>query len=278
MSAGTTDAAATNAPATPPANGRPMSGVLAILRIELRLLRHDPLPAALLVGMPIVLMVMLSRAMDLAIADEGYLGVPGSAQTVPGMACVFAFFAAAIVSFAVFREHGWHTWSRLRAAGLGPRAILIAKLIVPALMLIAQHVLLFGFGVLFLHLESAGPWGAIALTAGCLSLVVLTAGIAATAVLSTIQQVNAVTNLGAMVFGGLGGGFVPVNALPPWMAELAFISPVYWAMESYRAVILDGEGYAAIATPCLVLLGFAAAFALIAARWLRLDAPKRTWG
>lgn len=272
-----------SAPATTPSpelaatDGRAMSGLVAILRIELRLLRHDPLPAALLVGMPIVLMVMLSRAMDLAIADEGYLGVPGSAQTVPGMACVFAFFAAAIVSFAVFREHGWRTWARLRAAGIGPKTVLVAKLIVPAGMLIAQHVLLFGFGVVFLHLEPAGPWGAIALTALSFSLVVLTAGIAATAVLSTIQQVNAVTNLGAMVFGGLGGGFVPVAALPPWMAEIAFISPVYWAMKGYRAVILDGDAYGAILVPCLVLLGYAVVFALIAARWLRLDAPKRTW-
>ncbi|MFT4035933.1 MAG: ABC transporter permease [Patulibacter sp.] len=254
-----------------------MSPILAVLRVELRLLRHDPLPAALLVGMPIVLMVMLSRAMDLAIADEGYLGVTGSAQTVPGMACVFAFFATAIASFSVFREHGWRTWPRLRATGLSGRTLLIAKLILPAAMLVAQHLLLFGFGVLFLHFDNAGPWGAIALIAASLSVVVLTAGIAATAVLSTVQQVNAVVNLGAMVFGGLGGGFVPVNALPHWMGDIAFISPVYWAMKAYRAVILDGEGYGVIAVPCLVLLGYAAIFALIAARWLRIDAPKRTW-
>ncbi|MEH3055413.1 MAG: ABC transporter permease [Patulibacter minatonensis] len=255
-----------------------MSGVLAVLRIELRHLRHDPLPAALLVGMPIVLMVMLSRAMDLAIADEGYLGVTGSAQTVPGMACVFAFFASAIASFSVFREYGWRTWPRLRASGLDSRTLLVAKLVLPAMMLVAQHVLLFGFGVLFLDFDNAGPWGAIALTAGALSLVVLTAGIAATAVLSTVQQVNAVTNLGAMVFGGLGGGFVPVAALPPWMADVAFVSPVYWAMKAYRAVILDGEGYGAIAVPCLVLLGYATVFAVVGIRWLRLDRPKRTWG
>ena len=65
----------------------------SIVRTELRLLRHDPVPAAVLVGMPLVLMTLLSDAMKSTLATEGYPGVAGSAQTVPGMACVFASFA-----------------------------------------------------------------------------------------------------------------------------------------------------------------------------------------
>ena len=97
---------------------------MSIVRNELRLLRHDPVPAAVLVGMPIVLMTLLSDAMQSTLAVEGYDDAPGSLQTVPGMACVFASFAIAIVGFAIFREHGWRTWPRLRAAGLGGRALL----------------------------------------------------------------------------------------------------------------------------------------------------------
>ena len=74
--------------------------------------------------MPLVLMTLLSDAMESTLAAEGHPGAPGSAQTVPGMACVFASFAIAVVGFAIFREHGWRTWPRLRAAGLSGRRLI----------------------------------------------------------------------------------------------------------------------------------------------------------
>jgi ABC-2 type transport system permease protein len=249
-----------------------------IVRTELRLLRHDPVPAAVLVGMPLVLMTLLSDAMRSTLAGEGYPGVAGSAQTVPGMACVFASFAIAVVGFAIFREHGWRTWPRLRAAGLSTRSLLGGKLAVPAALVAAQHVVLFGFGAAFLDLRVEGSWLAVALIGVCFGALVLVAGLAAAAALSTIQQVNAVTNLGAMALGGLGGGFVPVESLPDWIEPFAPLSPVYWAMDGYRTAILDGGGVGDVLAPAGVLLGFVAVFAAIAVRRLNLDAPKRTWG
>ena len=50
---------------------------VSIVRTELRLLRHDPVPAAVLVGMPLVLMTLLSDAMQSTLATEGYPGVAG---------------------------------------------------------------------------------------------------------------------------------------------------------------------------------------------------------
>jgi ABC-2 type transport system permease protein len=250
---------------------------VSIVRTELRLLRHDPVPAAVLVGMPLVLMTLLSDAMQSTLAAEGHPGAPGSAQTVPGMACVFASFAIAVVGFAIFREHGWRTWPRLREAGLSGRQLIAGKLAVPALLVAAQHVVLFGFGVAFLDLE-VSSWPAVALIAAMFGLLVLTAGLAAAAALSTIQQVNAVTNLGAMALGGLGGGFVPVDSLPEWVQPIAPISPVYWAMEGYQTAILDGGGVSDVLGPLAVLLGFTVGFAGIALWRFRVDAPKRTWG
>jgi len=251
---------------------------VAVMRTELRLLRHDPVPAAVLVGIPVVLMTLLSTAVQSSLADDGYPDAPGSAQTVPGMACVFAFFVIGIVGFALFREHSWRTWPRLRAAGVGSRSLLLGKLAVPAGLLVGQHMVLFAFGVLALDLVVAGSWLAVALVAVAYSAMVLLAGLAAAAAFETVQQVNAVTNLGAMVMGGLGGGFVPVESLPEWVQPIAPISPVYWAMEGYNAVILDGGGVSDVIGPVAALAGFAAVFAAIALRRLQLDRPKRTWG
>ena len=60
------------------------TAVRRVIRNELRLLRHDPVPAAVLVGMPLVLMTLLSDAMGSTLASNGFEGAPGSAQTVPG--------------------------------------------------------------------------------------------------------------------------------------------------------------------------------------------------
>jgi ABC-2 type transport system permease protein len=216
--------------------------------------------------------------MKSTLATEGYRGVAGSSQTVPGMACVFASFAIAVVGFAIFREHGWRTWPRLRAAGLSGRTLVLGKLAVPAGLVAAQHAVLFGFGVLFLDLRVSGSWLAVVLIGFAFGALVLVAGLAAAAALSTIQQVNAVTNLGAMALGGLGGGFVPVESLPDWIEPIAPISPVYWAMAGYRTAILDGGGVGDVLGSLAALVAFTAAFAGIALWRLRLDEPKRTWG
>jgi len=250
----------------------------ALVRNEARLLRHDPLPAVVLIAMPIVLMSLLTPALRVALRFEGYADATGAEQTVPGMVSVFSYFAVAVVGFALFREHGWRTWWRLRAVGASPGQLLVAKLALPAGMLAAQHVVLFGFGTTVLDLRVAGSWAALALVSVAFVAMVVALGLAAAAALDTIQQVNAVTNLGAMVIGGFGGGFVPVDVLPSWVQPLAPASPTYWAMDGYRAVILRGGGLTDVVTPVLVLAAFAVLFALVALWRLQLDAPKRTWG
>jgi ABC-2 type transport system permease protein len=255
-----------------------MRPATAVLRNEARLLRQDPVPFAVLIAMPLILMVLLSPALETTLAAEGFEGAPGAAQTAPGMACVFASFGIAIVGFTIFREHGWRTWIRLRAAGLPMAAVVAGKLAMPAALLGAQAVVLFGGAVLLLDLRASGSWPAVALTCAALAAVVLTAGLAATALVATVQQLNAITNVGAMIAGGLGGGFVPVDSLPEWIQPLAPLSPVYWAMQGYREALLEGGGVTDVAAELAVLLAFAGVCAVVALRRLRLDEPKRTWG
>ncbi len=254
-----------------------MSGARAVAGIELRLLRHDPVPAVILVAAPLVLMTLLAPALRAALLVQGD-NVAGSAQTVPGMACVFAVFAAGIVGFSLFRDHGWHTWERLHASGTPPRAVALGKLAVPGGLLIVQAVVLFAVGVIWLELEVAGSWVAVAAIALAYGAAVLTGGLAIAALAGTIQQVNAITALAAMVLGALGGGFVPADSLPDWAQPLSPVTPTWWAMEGYRGAIIDGDPLADAAGPVAVLLLYAVVFGLIAAYRLRLDRPKRTWG
>ena len=255
-----------------------MSPMRAIVRNELRVLRHDPVPLVLLIAMPMVLMALLSQSLGHVLLFEGYDDTPGSMHTAPGMACLFGFFSIAIVGFAIFREHGWKTWPRLRAAGITGPSLLAGKLVVPAGLLVLQHAVLFGFGVLVLDFKVNGAWLAVALLALAFAGMVLSAGLAAAAALSTVQQLNAVTNLGTMLLGGLGGALVPVRELPKWVQPAAPASPVNWAMEGYRDVILDGGGVSDV-VPSLAAMGGLSLLLVAFALWrLRDNAEKRTWG
>ena len=148
----------------------------------------------------------------------------------------------------------------------------------PAGLLVLQHAVLFGFGVVFLGFKTNGAWLAVALLALAFALMILSAGLAAAALLETVQQLNAVTNLGTMVLGGLGGALVPVRELPRWVQPIAPASPVNWAMEGYRDVILDGGGVGDVLL-ALAAMGGLTVVLIAGALWrLRHDAPKRTWG
>ena len=107
---------------------------------------------------------------------------------------------------------------------------------------------------------------------------VLSAGLAAAAALSTVQQLNAVTNLGTMLLGGLGGALVPVRELPKWVQPAAPVSPVNWAMEGYRDVILDGGGVSDVVPSLAAMFGLSLVLVAFALWRLRSNTPKRTWG
>ena len=135
-------------------------------------------------------------------------------HTAPGMACLFGFFSIAIVGFAIFREHGWRTWPRLRAAGIGAPRAAGRQARRAGRARAAQHVVLFGFGVAFLDFKVNGAWLAVALLALAFAAMILWRRARGGGGARTVQQLNAVTNLGTMVLGGLGGALVPVMELP----------------------------------------------------------------
>ncbi len=255
-----------------------MRASAVILRNELRILRHDPVPAVILLAMPLVLVAVLTEALAPVLHSLGYTDATGAEQTVPGMAVVFSFFAVGFIGFAFFREHGWGTWRRLRTSALSPGAVIAGKVVLPLGLMGLQHVALFCIGLLFLDLHIAGSPAGVVLVAMAYCAAIAALGLAATAVFSTVQQLNAVTNLGAMVVGGLGGSFVPLRALPPWAEAIAPVSPAYWAMRGYRSVLLHDGGVSTVFVPVAVLLAVAAAALALAAWQFRLDDPKTTWG
>jgi ABC-2 type transport system permease protein len=207
----------------------------------------------------------------------GHTDASGAEFAVPGQAVQFLFFLAPTVAFAFFREHGWGTWDRLRASAASGPEIMLGKALPMAVVGAAQLAVMFGIGVAFLDLRVDGSaLGVLAVSASLLACVV-SLGLAITAIARTMQQVSAYGYLGATLFGALGGALVPVATLPAWVRDVAPVTPQYWAMRGYNALVLDRASFGAALLPATMLLGFAAAFVVLACVRFRFDEAKVAW-
>jgi len=143
---------------------------------------------------------------------------------------------------------------------------------------IAQFALILGAGVVIFGLHIRGDAVALVPLVVAFSLCLVLLGVAVTALCRTAQQANSFSYLGMVLFGAIGGAFVPFSVLPAWARAIAPVTPTYWAMRGLRSVILDGRGLGGVAAPTAMLLAMAALFTVVALRRLRFDETKVGWG
>jgi ABC-2 type transport system permease protein len=244
---------------------------------ELRLVRRDPLPIMVLVVFPLITIAFLKPALRPALVAAGHPDANGAEHVVPGQAVMSAFFLVALVTFAFFSEHAWGTWDRLRASAATPVEILLGKALPRLAIGLAQFVVVLGGGVVLFDLAVRGdPLALVPLLVAFAACLVLL-GVAVTAVCRTAQQANAFSYLGMVLFGALGGAFVPFDVLPDWARAVAPATPTYWAMRGLRDVVLDGHGLGAVMLPTAVLAAMAVGFGALAGWRLRFGDAKQGW-
>lgn len=227
--------------------GRSTRRALVVAVNELRLLAVDPFPIILLIAIPSLIAAFISKGL-----------VGGAAIAVPGLAALFGFFGLSTIGFTFYRDHGWSTWSRLRTTPASVPEVVLGKLIPLTGLFLAQQAVLLIFGVLVLDMPWRGSVGAGIVAIVCIVAVEVAIGLLFAAICRTINQLNAVCNLGGLLLAGIGGALAPVSTFPAWVRHLAPASPVYWGLRMLRGVIADGNGLSQLAEPAAILLAIAA--------------------
>ncbi len=244
-----------------------MSRVGVLVRKEFRLVAADPWFLVIMSLMPLAIMPLIAPLIGVSLEVKG-LEANGGLIAVPGQTAIFSFFVAGSVAFSIYREHGWRTWDRLRASAASTTELLVGRAVPWIGIHVLYQIALFTVGGLVLR---APVWRAPAAT--LVLMVTFAASLVCfslllTAVFPSIQQVNAIMNIGAMVFGGLGGALVPFDSLPRWAQLIGPISPTYWVMQGHteslveRHQLFDPE----VLVPVAALVGFTVVFGA-AARW-----------
>lgn len=246
---------------------------LALVRKDFLLYAADPLPVVLMMVMPLAFVAFLVPLNRALLETQGYEGVTGAEQVLPGMMIMFGLFLLGIAGDQFYREHGWGTWERLRVAADTPE-IILGK-IVPALaVLLGQLLIVLATGSVVYGMRVAGPVSGVLLIVAAFAVCLMAILVAQVAWCTTFAQFNAVNVLMVMTFSGLGGAFAPVSLMPGWVQKLARFTPAYWAIEGLRDVMLEGAGLRHAWGTVAVLLVFAAVFATLAAARFRIDEAK----
>ena len=259
-------------------NGSSWRRIAAMARHDLRILRRDPVFLVIFTIMPLGFMAFTKGAFGAAMSIRyPNSSVNGSAQVVPGAAVLFSGFLVGNLGFAVFREHGWATWERLRASHLETWELMLGKSVAPVLALALQLTVMLGLGGLLFDLHIRGSLLAFVLVAWMLAVMEVALGFMLLAVCRSVLQLNAATNLGAMMLSGIGGAVTPVYLLPLWAQRIAPATPTYWAMRGFKTVIIGGGDVASVALPIGVLAAFTVGFTVIAALRFGVEESKVSW-
>lgn len=252
--------------------------VVAVGRHDMRILRRDPAFLLIFTVMPLAFMAFSERAVGAALRVEmPGADINGASFAVPGATVLFSGFLVGNLGFGIFREHGWGTWERLRSSPLSPAELILGKSLVPILCLAIQLTALLGGGTLLFGLELRGSLVAFLAVAIALGLMELALGFMLLSICRSVVQLNALSNAGAMLVGGLGGAVQPVELLPGWAQAVAPATPAYWAMEGFRAVTFEPGGLGDVALPLAVLTVFTVVFAAVALVRFEAEATKIAW-
>lgn len=239
---------------------------LPLVSSNLTIFKRDPGPLIGRIVQPILMLLLLQPLYVLAMGDP----TRGTTQLVLGHLVLFSLLGMSIVGTAILNERKWGTFDRLRATPARIPELLAGKSIPILLFILAQQaaILVVGTAVLGLHVAN---YGLLLLADLVWALTVFCLGAAVAMLVRSFAQLSAVIDIGASIMVGLGGGLVPIAAMPHWMQTLAPALPAYWAMNSLRGAV-NGDLGTTLASSA-VLAGIAAAAATIAG--MRLA---RGWG
>ena len=209
-----------------------------VFRNELNILRTDISPFIILFIMPGLALLLLTPALGAIAREQGNnLASTGIELSVPAMSVMFGSLGAAFLCFAIVREYEWQSWPRLLVSPVNSVGLLLGKLLLPSFLVFAQQLLL-----LFLALGLWGGSDTVQFTAYLyfsilFALNISAFGLAIAASFASMQKMNALIHVGALIFAASSGAFIPLTQLPHGLAEFAYLTPSYWLVQHQSAAI-----------------------------------------
>lgn len=154
---------------------------------------------------------------------------------------------------SLVNERTLGTYLRLRASPLSRAEVLLGKGLASYLAGVGIIVALLAIGGALLKVR-LGHWGelaaAVVVTPFCFTgLTLFFANLG-----KTERAVGGASWAVMLILSMMGGGMIPLIAMPPWMQNASSVSPVKWAILGFEGAIWRNFGAADMILPCAILI------------------------
>jgi len=211
-----------------------------------------------------------------SLTGPGESAIDVFAHSFCGMSLQYLLFWGMDSGLLLLRERKRGIWKRLRTAPVGLGTLLAGKALATGLVALAQIAVTFAFGWLVFGVTIGSLPGFVVLAVAAAGLSAAT-GLVVAALGGNEGRARSVAILTILTVSMLGGLWLPLFLLPDWVQRAAFLLPTTWAARGLEGVTWQGMTWDG-AWPCaVVVLGYAAAFLLVAV-WCFRRAEARAAG
>ena len=167
--------------------------------------------------------------------DISYLGI-----IAPGMALMFLMYNVTAGGASFLIERRKFTLQRNLVSPTRSYQIIIGKSLGIFLRGFAQVLILVLTSTLLFRLDW-GNWLGMLILIAFVTYAALGWGMFLTSFLKTPAQVSSAGSAIGLLFGMIGGGFLPLAALPDWVQSIARISPNSWGSQGFTILASGGN-------------------------------------
>jgi ABC-type Na+ efflux pump permease subunit len=189
----------------------------------------------------------------------------GFGQSIPGMGSMFVMFTVFTGIALLIRERRQWTLQRLVMAPLPRAHILAGKVLFLLILGLVQYTAVFAIAAFTGTSLGRDPL-ALGLTMIAFVFCITALTLLLSTVIKTEAQASSVTLLLAMTLAPLGGAWWPLDVVPDFMRTLGYLSPVAWAMNSYRSLIFENGSLITVLPALGVLVAVGLVFFLLGVR------------
>jgi len=216
--------------------------VLALARRWFIMLRRERMSLVFSVTQPAIWLLFFGAGMGRAIDTR-----------VVGTTDYLAFVLPGIIAFTVIgngvssampllfdKEDGY--LEKLMAMPISRSSVIVSRFLYQTVLLAGQVVLLLAVAFAMGVRLAAGPAGflVLMLTVALLTLAVTAAFLALAYAVPGHGTFFAITGFASLPILFISNAFVPIEAMPAWMAPIARLNPLSYAIASMRILVLQG--------------------------------------
>lgn len=187
------------------------------------------------------------------------------AHSSPGMILQFAVAGLITCATVIILERKNRCLQRLLTTATNRVQILLGHYLAIFLILLAQFMLLMVFGDLVLKLDYFCQPLASLLIALTATLCIAALGLLIGVIAKGEEQAISFSLICMFVLAGVGGAWVPLEFTGKTFQAIGHISPLAWAMDGFKNVLVRGLDIQSAWLPAAALLGYAALFFGLAA-------------